>query len=76
MSDLGQEMLNFAKFLFPVCRSLTGNGVRQTLKSIKEKVPELAMHEVPSGTEVFDWNVPDEWNISDAYILKGKTMKL
>ena len=76
MSDLGQEMLDFAKFLFPICRSLTGNGVRQTLKSVREKIPELMIHEVPSGTPAFDWNVPKEWNIKDAYIIDPNGRKI
>ena len=76
MSDLGQEMLDFAKLLFPICRSLTGNGVRQTLRSIREKTSDLVIHEVPSGTPAFDWNVPKEWNIKDAYIIDPSGRKI
>ena len=76
MSDLGQQMLAFAKLLFPICRSLTGNGVRQTLESIKEKVPELLIYEVPSGTHAFDWEVPKEWNVKDAYIIDPNGRKI
>lgn len=66
--NTGKEMYELAEKLFPICRSLTGNGVRTTLKILKEKCPELNIVEVPSGTQVFDWKIPKEWNINDAYI--------
>jgi len=64
----GEKMYTLAEELFPICRSITGNGVRQTLAILQRVCPELTIHEVPSGTQVFDWTVPKEWNIKDAYI--------
>lgn len=62
------EMYKLAEQLFPICRSLTGDGVRDTLKILKEENADLYIHEIPTGTKVFDWIVPKEWNISDGYI--------
>ena len=55
--------------LFPICRSITGKGLRDTLGIISEYIP-LDLIEIPSGTEIFDWKVPLEWNIRDAFIKK------
>jgi aminopeptidase-like protein len=63
----GSSMLRLITDLYPICRSITGNGYRQTMQRIKEIIP-LTIHEVPSGTEVFDWVVPKEWNIREAYV--------
>jgi aminopeptidase-like protein len=64
---LGEEIFALAAEIFPICRSITGNGVRETLARLSRHV-DLVIHEVPSGTPVFDWTVPKEWNIRDAYI--------
>ncbi len=61
-------MWSLVEKLFPINRSITGNGVRQTLKILSEQIP-LKIHEVPTGTKVFDWTIPQEWNLRDAYII-------
>lgn len=65
---VGKYCHDLATKLFPICRSLTGPGVRETLSILAEELPGLVIHEVPSGTKAFDWTVPDEWTIRDAYI--------
>ena len=60
-------MYALAERLFPICRSITGNGVRQSLRILREIIP-LEVHEVPSGTRVFDWVVPREWNAREAWV--------
>ena len=64
---VGAEMFRFIEELFPICRSITGSGIRETLHLIGKRIP-LELHEVPSGTRVLDWTIPKEWNIRDAYI--------
>ena len=66
-----REMRALIEELYPICRSITGEGLRATLRAVKDRVP-IELHEVPSGTPVFDWTVPDEWNISDAYVLDAR----
>ncbi len=73
MNCLGSEMYNLIVDLYPICRSITGNGVRKSLQIVQQHIP-LEMHEVPTGTPVFDWTVPKEWNIRDAYV-KDETGK-
>jgi len=65
---LGNAMHDLVAELYPICRSITGEGVRESLRRIQKRIP-LEIHEVPSRTQVFDWTVPLEWNVSDAYIL-------
>jgi aminopeptidase-like protein len=64
----GEEMHKLATQLFPICRSLTGQGVRETLHALKQHIPALNIHEVKSGTQCFDWNIPSEWNVREAWV--------
>jgi aminopeptidase-like protein len=72
---IGEEIFALAANIFPICRSITGNGVRQTLREIAAHVA-LEMHEVPTGTPAFDWTVPREWNIREAYIKDSRGKKI
>jgi aminopeptidase-like protein len=65
--DEAEDMYALVKELYPICRSITGDGVRRTLRILARHVP-IQIHEVPSGTEVLDWKVPKEWNVRDAWI--------
>lgn len=65
--DSGKALHDFVVELYPLCRSITGEGVRETLRLVQKRIP-LEIHEVASGTQVFDWTVPPEWNIRDAYV--------
>ena len=67
-SNLGEEMHSWASDLFPICRSLTGQGNRDTLVYLKNIIPELEMYSVATGYQAFDWSVPNEWNIIGGYI--------
>ena len=74
---LVKKYYHLAKYkLFPICRSLTGNGVRKTLNIIKGEFPKLKIYKVESGAKVFDWRVPSEWNVKDAYVLDKNNKKL
>jgi aminopeptidase-like protein len=66
-TSLGDEIYSLISDLYPICRSITGEGFRETLARIRNEIP-LDVHEVPSGTQVFDWTVPKEWNIRDAWV--------
>src|SRR3989337_1357869 len=68
---VGQDIYQLIKEIYPFCRSITGDGVRRTLDILKQYIP-LEIHEVASGTEVFDWTIPKEWNIKDACVKNSK----
>lgn len=72
----GEDILALAKRLFPIHRSLTGDGVRATLSILREHLPGLVTHEVPTGTQVFDWTVPKEWRVRSAHIAAPDGRKL
>ena len=64
-----QKYYNLAKnSLFKINRSITGRGLRKTLHTIKKEFPELKIYKIPSGTNVYDWKIPPEWNVSSAYV--------
>jgi aminopeptidase-like protein len=73
--SVGETAYALIKELFPICRSITGDGLRQTLGIVGRRIP-LKINEVPSGTRVFDWTVPREWNIRDAYIKNSEGEKI
>lgn len=74
-SEIGQKLHQLISQLYPICRSITGNGVRETLKIIQQHIP-LKTYEVATGTQIFDWTVPKEWNIKDAYIKNSQGDKI
>lgn len=65
----GQQLHDLAKRLWPIHRSITGDGTRETLGILKEYMPDLRIYEVPTGTQVFDWTIPDEWNPRGAKLI-------
>lgn len=71
----GNKMFVLLKDLFPTCRSITRDGLRNTLKTIQQNIP-IKIHEVPTGTKVFDWTIPKEWNVKDAYVMDEKGNKI
>jgi len=71
----GDELYSLINRLYPICRSITGDGVRESLQIIGEYIP-IQVHEVKSGTKVFDWTVPEEWNIYDAFIKNSRGDKI
>jgi aminopeptidase-like protein len=74
--NIGQRIFSLMQHLWPICRSITGDGVRETLAILKERIPELVLYEVPTGTKCFDWTIPREWSIRDAYIIDPNGNKI
>tara|TARA_R110002074_G_scaffold111859_3_gene239770 strand:+ start:7 stop:1302 length:1296 start_codon:yes stop_codon:yes gene_type:complete len=75
--NIGEEIYDLCDRLFPICRSITGNGNRKTLQIIQDNVPcEISVHEVPTGYQAYDWEIPQEWSINDAYILDPSGNKI
>lgn len=74
-SSVGEDVFALAAKIYPICRSITGNGVRETLRVLAHHF-EIGVHEVPTGTQVFDWTIPREWNIRDAYIKDARGEKI
>ena len=72
----GQDIYKLCKKLWPITRSITGDGVRETLRIIQQEISNLTIHEVPTGTQCFDWKIPKEWNIKDAYIIDPDGKKI
>lgn len=72
MLGSGEDIYQIAERIYPICRSITGDGVRRTLDILKEYYPDMNVFEVPSGTKAFDWTVPKEWNIQGGYIEDDK----
>ena len=75
VDDVGSEILALAARIFPICRSITGDGVRQTLREVGAHI-DLDIHEVATGTPVLDWTIPREWNIRDAWIRNERGEKI
>ncbi len=73
--ELGDRLHSFVSELYPICSSITGDGLREILRRISQRIP-LQVHEVPTGTQVFDWTVPREWNIRDAYVRNSSGEKI
>lgn len=75
LTKVGTDTYELMKILYPICRSITGNGVRETLKIIQKIIP-IELIEVPSGTKVYDWTIPKEWNVTDAYVKDSNGKKI
>ena len=70
-AEAGERLHSLVREMYPFCRSITGDGVRRTIRALQALAP-IEVHEVPTGTQAFDWTVPREWNIRDAYISNAR----
>ena len=68
-TNIGKQIYGLCETLWPITRSITGEGVRETLSVIKKILPDLEVHEVATGTQCFDWTIPKEWSIKNAYLI-------
>lgn len=68
IDNCGKDMHDLMRQLYPLCRSITGDGVRETLNILQKQIPFLEQHEVPTGTEVYDWIIPKEWKVKEAWL--------
>ena len=76
LSALAREADTLLERLFPICRSITGEGVRETLRVLSDEISSFQTVEVPSGTQCYDWKVPDEWNVREAFIADSNGNRL
>ena len=76
ITNKGKEMYSWANDLFPICRSITGPGVRETLLYIKNIIDDIRIYEVPTGKKVFDWTIPKEWSVNEAWIEDSRGNKI
>src|SRR6185437_11706871 len=75
LKDMGGTLYDLIRDLYPICRSITGDGFRRTMERLSQEIP-LQVHEVPTGTQIFDWKVPREWNIYDAYVKNSQGQRV
>jgi len=76
MNKTGLEIYELCRKLFPICRSITGDGVRETLEILREYLPDLKVFEIPTGEKCFDWEIPKEWSVRDGYIIAPNGEKI
>ena len=73
---IGKKIHNLCKILWPINRSITGNGVRKTLNILKKNCSTMKLFEIASGTKVFDWTIPNEWNVKEAKVIGPDNKKV